>query len=698
MTTRKFLIIFSGTNSNTIFFTRKELYELMNNSGLSSLDEKFDFLNEEIQKRISPSAEYMPTFKEILSTFKSQFKSRWNSSCRIEERFIKLNRSWLSSSIGFTYHPRLKRGRKEISFEESSTRSKNRKTQNLRENTPLSVLAYATQATLKTSGNIGASKLLKEVVFSPTKANEYMQCLGRSEEAKMSKEEALSVLVEARLSRHQYNIIKKSAPKRFPSYTAVQLAKKECYPPEHSIKVSETSSEISLQSLLNHTVERLLVVQNPVINTLSENELKKLCLYTKWGFDGSSGHSAYKQAFFEADASDSSVFITSIVPLKLVCGEKIIWNNPRPASTRFCRPLKISFTKETSTTAKLEKARVDEEIKNLTDSTVHVVEKIVKVSHNLILSMIDGKVCNALTETTSTQKCFLCGSTSKDFNQIEEMVKKEVKIENLQFGLSILHGWIRFFECLLHLSYKLPIKKWQARSEIEKQIVAETKLRVQRAFKEKAGLIVDQPKPGFGNSNDGNTARRFFQNAELSADITGIKVDLIRKMHIIMVVVSCGHEVDVNKFKEFAHDTARCFVKNYPWYNMPPTLHKFFIHGPEIIANALLPIGQLSEEAQEARNKDFKNYREKYSRKVSRKQSNRDVLNMFLITSDPVISSKRKLEQKKLKTLPKMALDLLKPPSIHIDNDDSYDDDEDSGEDDNYDTDEEDSESNDDDE
>lgn len=77
-------------------------------------------------------------------------------------------------------------------------------------------------------------------------------------------------------------------------------------------------------------------------------------------------------------------------------------------------------------------------------------------------------------------------------------------------------------------------------------------------------------------------------------------------------------------------------------------------------------------------------------------QSNRDVLNMFLITSDPVISSKRKLEKKKLKTLPKMALDLLKPPSIRIDNDDNYDDDEDSGEDDNYDTDEEDSESDDD--
>lgn len=40
-------------------------------------------------------------------------------------------------------------------------------------------------------------------------------------------------------------------------------------------------------------------------------------------------------------------------------------------------------------------------------------------------------------------------------------MKQEVKTNNLSFGLSILHGWIRFFKGLLHLSYKLPLNKWQ---------------------------------------------------------------------------------------------------------------------------------------------------------------------------------------------------------------------------------------------
>ena len=39
---------------------------------------------------------------------------------------------------------------------------------------------------------------------------------------------------------------------------------------------------------------------------------------------------------------------------------------------------------------------------------------------------------------------------------------------------------------------------------------------------------------------------------------------------------------------------------------MPASVHKILIHGEKIIASSVIPFGQLSEEAQEARNKDFK--------------------------------------------------------------------------------------------
>ena len=75
-------------------------------------------------------------------------------------------------------------------------------------------------------------------------------------------------------------------------------------------------------------------------------------------------------------------------------------------------------------------------------------------------------------------------ATSKDFNDIDKILQRNVKESDLGFGLSTLHAWIRFFECLLHLSFKLKIRKWQARDETDKIYVAEKKKIVQQEFKE----------------------------------------------------------------------------------------------------------------------------------------------------------------------------------------------------------------------
>lgn len=126
----------------------------------------------------------------------------------------------------------------------------------------------------------------------------------------------------------------------------------------------------------------------------------------------------------------------------------------------------------------------------------------------MALTMIDTKVCNAATNTTSTMKCYICGATSKDFNNLTR--EKEADPSTFQFGLLILHARIKFFESLLHLSYKLEVKKWQFRNEEDKNAVKRRKATIQEDFKNILSLIVDIPKAGFGNTNDGNTSRRFF--------------------------------------------------------------------------------------------------------------------------------------------------------------------------------------------
>lgn len=61
------------------------------------------------------------------------------------------------------------------------------------------------------------------------------------------------------------------------------------------------------------------------------------------------------------------------------------------------------------------------------------------------------------------------------------------------------------FKCLLHVTYRMDFKKWQAHDKNQDlmKILNET---FQKQFLVELGLIVDKPKPsGSISSNDGNT-------------------------------------------------------------------------------------------------------------------------------------------------------------------------------------------------
>lgn len=97
---------------------------------------------------------------------------------------------------------------------------------------------------------------------------------------------------------------------------------------------------------------------------------------------------------------------------------------------------------------------------------------------------------------------------------------------------------------------------------------------------------------------------------------------------------------------------------------MSTTVHKILIHSSEIISYAILPIGQLGEEAQEGRNKDIKKYRESFSRKFSRQKNMEDIFHHLLTSSDPYISSLRKVNSKVLNKYPTEVINFLEQPTI----------------------------------
>ncbi|KAE8736707.1 hypothetical protein FOCC_FOCC017838 [Frankliniella occidentalis] len=163
--------------------------------------------------------------------------------------------------------------------------------------------------------------------------------------------------------------------KVLPSYEKIaKYAKENCYP-KH-VTVTETKASVSLQDLLNHTSARLVSLQKDVISCEALKTVQKIQLISKCGFDGSSSHSKYNQIWEDTPRDDSSVLLTSVVPLVLYARDEsngsdtVVWMNSRASSTLWCRPLEIEYTKETIPKIKVVTKALEDAIQKLESTEV----------------------------------------------------------------------------------------------------------------------------------------------------------------------------------------------------------------------------------------------------------------------------------------------------------------------------------------
>jgi len=137
---------------------------------------------------------------------------------------------------------------------------------------------------------------------------------------RMNEDKALSLLVNAKLTKHQYQLIRLNAKENnsdiYQPYNLITEAKTRCYHPKEAFKITESLAEIYLQELLDHTVFRIIQCQWSVVDSFSAENITSMILTTKWSFDGSTSHSEYKQKCTE-DFSDSQIVLTSLVPIQL---------------------------------------------------------------------------------------------------------------------------------------------------------------------------------------------------------------------------------------------------------------------------------------------------------------------------------------------------------------------------------------------
>ncbi|XP_060868603.1 uncharacterized protein LOC132943582 [Metopolophium dirhodum] len=380
----------------------------------------FDYIKNNIKYSIDE--QYEAALNAKILAYTTTLNRKWSAVNRTASTFISKYEGWLDTKFDLPKKEKKAvdlRGRPSKPFSDLSERAKIRKVKPLVETISPDRLLRATRVSLFKKGKHAAADLLKQSTeYSPSRPAKirktFRESLGKNNIiVPYTVDEALAHMVNCRMTKNVYHQtrlgLKEHGVNVYPSYDRIREAKKLCYPED--IEIYEFAEFIF-----------------------------------KWGCDGSSGQTEYHQAFtqnknltlndphsnsdgdndtddseqnYEQDVeyTDANMFLFSLVPLRLTFGmtddtNDILWKNLTPSSTRYCRPIKFLYKKETKYNTCKEVEAIENEIKALVPIEIVLNNISVPVHCKLVMTMVDGKVINNLTDTSS-QRCFICNCGPK---------------------------------------------------------------------------------------------------------------------------------------------------------------------------------------------------------------------------------------------------------------------------------------------
>ena len=115
-----------------------------------------------------------------------------------------------------------------------------------------------------------------------------------------------------------------------------------------------------------------------------------------------------------------------------------------------------------------------------------------------------------------------------------------------------------------------------------------------------------------------------------------------QRVNNIWILIRSEQFIHPERFRDYCQ-WVKGLWKNDERINFYPlcvSLHKIIDHGWLYMKNVPVPLGLLSEEPIEAKNKDFHNIREFHARKMSRQANLKDVFMRLYQHSDPIILKK----------------------------------------------------------
>lgn len=104
---------------------------------------------------------------------------------------------------------------------------------------------------------------------------------------KLSPDQAVALILDSKLSVNSYEQLRQCllqySVNVLPSYDAIYAEKVKCYPPAN---ISDRFAHMTFKDVLDYTAKRLLMARN-----IPTNKPIEYTLISKWGCDGSGGHS-----------------------------------------------------------------------------------------------------------------------------------------------------------------------------------------------------------------------------------------------------------------------------------------------------------------------------------------------------------------------------------------------------------------------
>ena len=256
-------------------YKRSEFFRyLCSNGGLcdASKDQAISFF----EKHGSPSGSFDEKTQKHIQQAVTHMRKRWSQAHRSQHRFFTRNSKWLERTVCLPSRLcRRSSGRRPLPFAQKRARAKLQSTVGLRSNSTREELVFAAASSVRMEGRRRAAKMV-EAAGSPSRGPHLVQLHTSAKESAVqsySPQEALALLIDTKLSKSSYNMLRSSAMERgcrmYPEYRQLADAKVFCTPSAEAISVGESKAQVTLQGLLDHTASRILQQQVEVVEHIT---------------------------------------------------------------------------------------------------------------------------------------------------------------------------------------------------------------------------------------------------------------------------------------------------------------------------------------------------------------------------------------------------------------------------------------------